>query len=110
MKARDLPYDVHYLGEPLPDDMQGEFADLAGVRYERGRVLFGVDHVAGPGCAGRVVAYKRMSGDLNLCAELENGVQLLLIWVGEAWIVRVEDPRPPFTAYPITGFSRIDGL
>ena len=109
MNARDLPYEVHYIDEPLPEDMQGEFADLAGVRYEHDCVLFGVDHIAGPGCAGRVVAYKRMSGDLNLCAELENGVQLLLIWAGK-WIVRIEDPRPSLFAHPIVGFTRTVGL
>ncbi len=109
MNACDLPYEVHYIGEPLPDDVQGEFADLAGVRYVRDCVLLGVDHVVGPSWAGRVAAYKRMSGELNLVVELEGGVQFLLIWV-DKWIVRVEDPRPPLFDHPMVGFTRIVGL
>ena len=104
LKARDLPYGVVYLEEPLPDDMQGAFADVStGSKYMPEAALLGVSHVAGPACSGRVLGYKRSPGDLNLDVDIEGHGVAILIWVAKGWVVSA--PRP-FLNHPITGFGK----
>jgi hypothetical protein len=89
VNARDLPYDVLYLEEDFPEDMRGVTADLTGndgSPYLLGVALFTIDHLLAPGFAGRLLGFKRISGDLVLEAGFDCGTALL-IWSSNSWII-----------------------
>lgn len=96
MNIRDLAYGVVY-DTQFPEDMWGVFADVSDNRlgseqrpsYLRAGALIGVDHVLMSGFSGRLLRYKRISGDANLDVELDCGM-LLMVYSFNSWIVSPE--------------------